>query len=142
MLADLDDAGFWLIPMITDRGYESIANIEKLIARGQPFISAVKTSTKMVYDRILELGDFCVRPESMTLDRENGIYAKQFDIENPVTASNGRRVDSDKLRDSLYYENLDDKVFWSVPPGIDKYPEANRILSTAQIADAKDESNC
>lgn len=106
MLADLDDAGFGLIPIITDRGYESIANIEKLIARGQPFISAMKTSSALVYDKIKSLGDFCGRPEGMEIDREGGVYMRQFEIDYPVTASNGRRVDSDRLRLNLYFNPI------------------------------------
>ena len=103
MLADLDDAGFGLIPIITDRGYESIANMERLIARGQPFISAVKTSSSLVYDKIKSLGDFCGRPGGMEIDREGGIYMRQFDIDYPVVAQNGRRVESDRLRLNLYF---------------------------------------
>lgn len=103
MLADLDDAGFGLIPIITDRGYESIANMEKLIARGQPFISAIKTSSSLVYDKIKSMGDFCGRPEGMEIDRECGIYMRQFDIDYPVATQNGRRIDSDRLRLNLYF---------------------------------------
>lgn len=103
MLADLDDAGFARVPVVSDRGFESIANLERLISRGQPFVSAVRTSTRQVYERILELGDFSGRPEGMTIDPGSRMYMRQWDIDYPVTASNGKSVRSDRLRLNLYF---------------------------------------
>lgn len=46
MPTDLDHAGFPKVILITDRGYESVQNLEKYILRGQPMIMCVKVGQK------------------------------------------------------------------------------------------------
>ena len=45
ILADLKNAGFKEIVMITDRGYESIRNLEMYIDKGQSMITGTKTGS-------------------------------------------------------------------------------------------------
>lgn len=47
ILTDLDHAAFKNIVLVTDRGYESIRNLEKYILKGQPMIMCAKTSQNM-----------------------------------------------------------------------------------------------
>lgn len=103
MLADLSDAGFGKIPIISDRGFESTANLELLIMRGQPFVSATKVSNNIVYKKILEIGDISGVPSNMTLCATERIYHRSFDIDYPVTSTNGRRVNSYNLRLHLFF---------------------------------------
>jgi transposase len=55
MLADLDHAGFKKVVLITDRGYETLRNLEKHISRGQPMITRTKTSQKDVAKAIEDM---------------------------------------------------------------------------------------
>jgi transposase len=43
ILTDLEHAGFNEILLITDRGYDSLRNLEKYILRGQSTVMSVKT---------------------------------------------------------------------------------------------------
>ena len=43
ILLDLEHAGFKELVLITDRGYESLRNLEKYILRGQSIVMCVKT---------------------------------------------------------------------------------------------------
>ncbi len=42
ILTDISHAGFPRVILVTDRGYESVQNLEKYILRGQPMIMCVK----------------------------------------------------------------------------------------------------
>lgn len=103
MLADLSDAGFGKIPIVSDRGFESTENLERLIMRGQPFVSAVRVSNGMVHDKILEIGDINGVPSNMTLHAAERIYHRSFSVDYPVSSTNGRRVDSRNLRLHLFF---------------------------------------
>ena len=87
MFKDLDDAGFPRVIFITDRGYESLQNLERYILRGQPMIMCVKTGQKMVTDKIDKFGDFSGRPDGMEIDPESRIYYKQYDLDYKVEAT-------------------------------------------------------
>lgn len=104
MLKDLDDAGFPRVILITDRGYESIQNLERFILRGQPMIMCVKTGQKMVLDKIEAFGDFAGRPDGMEIDPGTRTYYKQYDIDYEVEGRGGKTVKADRLRLNLYFD--------------------------------------
>mgnify|MGYP004469678649 CR=1 FL=1 len=62
ILTDINHAGFPGVILVTDRGYESVQNLEKYILRGQPMIMCVKMRQKIVLDRIAEFGTIGGKP--------------------------------------------------------------------------------
>ena len=106
ILADLDHAGFKDLILITDRGYESIKNLEKYILRGQHIVMCVKAGQKEVRRVIMELGEFGARPEGMTIDPDTGIYHKQYDIDYQVESIGQKIKTSDRLKLNLYYDSV------------------------------------
>ena len=106
ILTDLDHAGFKDIPLITDRGYETLKNLEEYILRGQSMIMCTKVSQKKVSGAILELGEFGVRPEGMTVDPDAKIYHKQFDIDYEAEDSDQSAKASDRLKLNLYFDPI------------------------------------
>lgn len=61
ILTDLNHAGFPKVILVSDRGYESLANLERYILRKQPMIMCVKVRQSLVMEKILELGAFAGR---------------------------------------------------------------------------------
>jgi transposase len=58
ILADLGHAGFKDLVLVTDRGYESLRNLEKYILREQSAVMCVKTGRSDVSGAIRGLGEF------------------------------------------------------------------------------------
>ena len=106
ILADLDHAGFKNPILSTDRGYETLRNLEKYILRGQPMIMCVKTSQKDVLKAIKELGAFRDKPEGMDVDGDAGIYHSQFDIDYQVKGTGTTVKTADRLRVNLYFDPM------------------------------------
>ena len=104
ILADLDYAGFEEIILITDRGYETLKNLEEYILRGQSMITCASVSRKEVAGAIQELGKFDVRPDGMTVDPDAKIYYKQFEIDYQVDGGAQGTKASDRLKLNLYFD--------------------------------------
>jgi hypothetical protein len=104
ILLDLRHAGFPLLVFITDRGYESVRNMERYILDGQPLIMWVKVRQKMVLDRIRAFGSFIHSPEGMEVDEDSRIYYRQYDIDYRVEVRPGVEKDADRLRLNLYFD--------------------------------------
>lgn len=105
MLKDLADAGFPRVIFITDRGYESLQNLERYILKKQPMIMCVKTGQKLVTDKIDEFGDFSGRPDGMDIDPKSRIYYKQYDLDYEVEGHGGKTVKAEKLKLNLYFDS-------------------------------------
>jgi hypothetical protein len=58
ILTDLEHAGFKELVMVTDRGYESLRNLEKHILRGQSMVMCVKAGQGDALTAIRALGEF------------------------------------------------------------------------------------
>ncbi|MCL2459672.1 MAG: transposase [Desulfobulbus sp.] len=101
ILTDLEHAGFKDLALITDRGYETLANLEHSIRCGQALVLRAKTGQKEAASAIEELGDFVVRPEGMTIDPRARICHKQVDLDSTVA---GKR--SDRLKLNLYLDPI------------------------------------
>ena len=104
ILTDLEHAGFKDLILITDRGYESLRNLEKYILRGQSMIMCAKTGQKDVVRAIKGLGGFDARPEEMVIDPEAMVYHKQFDIDYEVESTGQATKLSDRLKLNLYFD--------------------------------------
>ena len=104
ILKDLRDAGFPNIILITDRGYESIRNLERYILDGQKIIAWIKVRQNLVTDRIREFGSFTHAPESMTVDAERHIYYRQYGLDYKIDVRSGCTKSSDRLKMNLYFD--------------------------------------
>ena len=106
ILADLEHAGFKDLVLVTDRGYDTLRNLEKYILRGQSMVMCAKTGQKEVAKVIRGLGEFGARPEGMAVDPDAKIYYKQFDIDYEVESIGGAVKAPDRLRLNLYFDPI------------------------------------
>jgi hypothetical protein len=104
ILTDLEHAGFRDLVLITDRGYESLRNLEKYILRGQSMVMCAKTRQKSIAKVIQGLGEFGTRPEGMQVDPDAMVYYKQYDINYEVESTGQSTKKSDRLKLNLYYD--------------------------------------
>jgi len=104
ILKDLETAGFKDLILITDRGYESMRNLEKYILRGQSMVMCAKTGQKDVAKAIKGLKEFGARPEEMAVDSEAMVYYTQFDIDYEVESTGQSAKMSDRLKLNLYFD--------------------------------------
>jgi hypothetical protein len=104
IFADLDHAGFKDLVFITDRGYDTLKNLERSILRGQPMVMFVKTGQRECARVIAELGEFGALPDGMTVDADVKVYWKQYDIDYTVEGTGSSLRISDRLRLNLYFD--------------------------------------
>ena len=104
ILADIEHAGFKDLILVTDRGYDTLRNLEKYILKGQSMVMCAKTSQKEVAKAIRGLGEFGARPEGMAVDPDAKIYYKQYDIDYVVESTGQSTKASDRLRLNLYFD--------------------------------------
>ena len=104
ILKDLADAGLPKVVLITDRGYESVRNLEMYILDGQPLIMWVKVRQSMVLSRIRELGTFSHCPDGMEVDEDRHVYYRQYDLDYKVDVRKGCTKDADRLKLNLYFD--------------------------------------
>ena len=104
ILADLEHAGFEELILVTDRGYETMRNLETYILKGQSMVMCTKTSQKEVAKAIRGLGEFGARPEGMAVDPDAKIYYKQYDIHYAVKSIGQSTKASDQLKLNLYFD--------------------------------------
>ena len=106
ILTDLEHAGFKDLVLVTDRGYDTLHNLEKYILRGQSMVMCVKTGQKEVTNAIRGLGEFGARPEGMAVDPDAKIYYKQFDLDYEVESIGETVKASDRLKLNLYFDPM------------------------------------
>ena len=104
ILKDLSDAGMPKVVLITDRGYESVRNLERYILDGQPMIMWVKVRQTMVLGRIREMGAFSHCPDGMEVDEDRHIYHRQYGLDYKVDVRKGCTKDADRLKLNLYFD--------------------------------------
>ena len=106
ILTDLEHAGFKDLVMVTDRGYESLRNLEKYILRGQSMVMCVKAGQGDALKAIKELGEFSGRPEGMMVDSDARVYHKQYDIDYEVKSTGQSAKEADRLKLNLYFDPI------------------------------------
>jgi len=104
ILADLEHAGFKDLVLITDRGYETLRNLERYILRGQSMVMCVKAGQKMAAQAISGLGEFAARPEGMDVDPDARLYYKQYEIDYEVEGAGASTKAADRLKLNLYFD--------------------------------------
>jgi len=103
---DLEDAGFKDVPVITDRGYETIETLETYILKGRPLVMCTKTSQKLVSSVIDSLGvmETGLRPDCMELDHEMELYCYQCDVQYDMVSIHGTVKPTRGLKLNLYLD--------------------------------------
>ena len=104
ILKDLGEAGFRDVALFTDRGYDSLKNMEKYILDGQAMLMSVKAGQKFIMDRIRGFGGYDSCPDAMSVDPETELAYCQFDMDYEVESTNGRTKKADGLRLNLYLD--------------------------------------
>lgn len=104
ILQDLKAAGIKDIVLITDRGYESIRNLEMFIDKKQRMIMGTKTSQTHVRKQLDAFGSFDHHPEGMEIDPEERIYYKQFELEYQIEGKRDNVKQADKLKLNIYFD--------------------------------------
>ena len=104
ILKDLDSVGMKDVIFVTDRGYESIRNLETYIDKGQSMIMGTKVSQSHVLNKIKSFGIFDHHPEEMEIDVDERLYYKQFDMEYQIEGHRDNAKPSVKLRLNLYFD--------------------------------------
>lgn len=103
---DLDHAGFKDLVFVTDRGYETLRNLEKMIERGQAMVMCTKVGQRDVAQVIREIGTFDTRPDGMKIDSDVRIYYKQYDIDYFIEKSGKKVKSADRLKLNLYFDSI------------------------------------
>lgn len=104
ILTDLEHAGFKELVLVTDRGYDSLRNLEKYILRGQSIVMCVKTGQADTLKAIRDLGEFGTRPEGMLVDPEARVYHKQYEVDYEVKSIGQSIKKADRLKLNLYFD--------------------------------------
>lgn len=104
ILKDLKSAGLKDVVLITDRGYESIKNLEMYIDKNQRMIMGTKTGQLHVRKQIESFGNFDHHPSEMDIDPDNRIYYKQFDMDYQIIGERGNIKQADRLKLNLYFD--------------------------------------
>ena len=106
IMKELEHAGFKNLVLITDRGYESMKNLELYIARGQKVITSVKVTGSDVMDKIKAIDMSHGFPQGMTIAPKDNLYYAQYDMEYSVKGNGDNVIKADKYRLNLYYNPL------------------------------------
>jgi hypothetical protein len=104
ILRDLEHAGFKDVVLVTDRGYESVRNLEKYILDGLAMIMCTKVRQGRALEIITAFGSFDVRPDGMDIDKDTRLYYKQYDLEYEVKGAGKSVKPADRLRLNLYFD--------------------------------------
>lgn len=103
ILKELEHAGFRNLILVTDRGYESLKNLELYITRKQKVITAVKTGQGDVLRKIRELDLNSGIPEGMEYDPKSELFYAQYPCEYSVKGNGDNVIEADRLRMNLYF---------------------------------------
>jgi len=106
IMTELGHAGFKNLVLITDRGYESMHNLEEYIRKGQKIITSVKVSQGDALKKIKEMDIGNGFPKGMKMsDRENLYYA-QYDLQYNVQGNGDNTIKAEKYKLNLYYSPM------------------------------------
>ena len=103
ILTELEHAGFRNLVLITDRGYESLQNLETFIAREQKIITSVKVSQGEALRLIKSLDMSKGYPEGMSVAPGENIYYMQRECEYAVKGNGDSVIEAKKYKLNLYF---------------------------------------
>jgi transposase len=106
ILSDLKFAGFKDLMFITDCGYETISNLEKMINSDYSLIMFAKIGQKEVAKIINDIQEFGISPEEMVINSELEIYYKQYDIDYRYIDNIDHQKHITRLVVNLYFDPI------------------------------------
>ena len=106
ILTELEHAGFRNLVLITDRGYESIKNLELYISKRQKVITSVKVNQGEVLKRIKEIDLSSGIPDGMAYDVKSEIFYAQYDCRYSVKGNGDNVIEADRLKINLYFSPI------------------------------------
>jgi transposase len=102
-MTELDHAGFRNLVLITDRGYESLKNIELYISKRQNVITCVKVSQGEVLKIIKSIDLSSGVPAGMKYSKDKEVFYAQYDSTYSVKGNGRNVIEADRLKINLYY---------------------------------------
>ena len=106
ILTELEHAGFRNLILITDRGYESMKNLESYIAKKQRIITSVKVSGAEVLKIIKGIDMRQGIPHGMMYDHNEKLFYVQHDAEYSVKGNGDNVIKADKYKINIYYNPI------------------------------------
>lgn len=106
IMKELEHAGFKNLVLITDRGYESMKNLELYISKGQKVITSVKVSGSDVLNKIKEIDMSHGFPQGMTIAPKDNLYYAQYNMDYSVGGNGDNVIKANKYKLNLYYNPL------------------------------------
>lgn len=103
IMKELEHAGFKNLVLITDRGYESMKNLEAYIAKGQKVITSVKVSDSDVLGKIRAVDMSRGFPQGLTIAPNDDLYYAQYDKEYSVGGNVDNVIKADNYKLNIYY---------------------------------------
>ena len=98
IVTELEHAGFKNVILITDRGYESMKNLEVYIAKSQKVITSVKCGQGEALKAIRSIDLSTGVPEGMTFSKDTNLFYKQYDLDYKVQGNGEHVIEADRLR--------------------------------------------
>ena len=135
ILTELEHAGFRNLILITDRGYESMKNLEACIAKGQKIITSVKATGSDIMKLIRGIDMSRGYPQGMRLARKEKIYYAQYDMEYAVKGNGANVIKADKYKVNLYFNPFKRAdAICDIQDAIDDQSEAVESMMAAREA--------
>ena len=98
IVTELEHAGFKNVILITDRGYESMKNLEVYIAKNQKVITSVKCGQGEALKAIKSIDLSTGVPEGMTFSKDTNLFYKQYDLDYKVQGNGEHVIEADRLK--------------------------------------------
>lgn len=106
IIKELEHAGFHNLILITDRGYESLKNIELYISKDQRVITSVKVGQGDVLKEIKKIDLSSGIPSGMSYDTKSGLFYRQYDCDYAVKGNGDNIIRADKMKINLYFSPI------------------------------------
>ena len=104
IVTELEHAGFKNVILITDRGYESMKNLEVYIAKNQKVITSVKCGQGEALKAIKSIDLSTGVPEGMTFSKDTNLFYKQYDLDYKVQGNGEHVIEADRLKLNVYFD--------------------------------------
>lgn len=106
ILTELEHAGFRNLILVTDRGYESMKNLEMYIAKGQRIITSAKVSNSDVVELIKGIDMSEGYPKGMKLSAKERLYYAQYHVDYAVKGNGENIIKAPKYAINLYFNPM------------------------------------
>jgi transposase len=106
IMTELEHAGFHNLILITDRGYESLKNLELYISKRQKVITCAKVGQGEVLKIIKSIDLSSGVPSGMTYNVDKEIYYAQYDSSYSVKGNGDNIIEANRLRINIYYSPI------------------------------------